>query len=140
MFRRILVSIDLSDPPLAREAIARAVAMADDDGEVRLVHVRPLMPLMMLEYVPDGFDSERQVDAEKKLGELARSVQLPTERVSMVVRQGGVYPEVIAEAESWDAKVIVTGAHRPAMSTYLLGSNASAIVRHARCSVFVVRT
>jgi len=139
MFKRILVSIDLADLDLAREAIDRAVAMADDDGAIRLVHVRPLMPLMMLEYVPDGFDAERQTDAEKKLGELEREIALPKERVSMVVRQGGVYPEVIAEAQSWDANVIVTGSHRPAMSTYLLGSNASAIVRHAHCSVFVVR-
>ena len=64
---------------------------------------------------------------------------IPKDRVSTVVRQGGVYPEVIAEAQSWGADVIVTGSHRPAMSTYLLGSNASAIVRHAPCSVMVVR-
>ena len=35
--------------------------------------------------------------------------------------------------------LIVVGSHRPAMATYLLGSNASTIVRHAPCSVLVVR-
>jgi nucleotide-binding universal stress UspA family protein len=34
---------------------------------------------------------------------------------------------------------VVIGSHRPTMATFLLGSNASTIVRHARCSVLVVR-
>ena len=38
-----------------------------------------------------------------------------------------------------DADLIVIGSHRPAMSTYLLGSNAKTIVRHAKCSVLVLR-
>ena len=35
--------------------------------------------------------------------------------------------------------LIVMRSHRPKFSTYLLGSNAAHIVRHAPCSVFVVR-
>jgi nucleotide-binding universal stress UspA family protein len=35
--------------------------------------------------------------------------------------------------------LIVVGSHRPTMATYLLGSNAKTIVRHAKCSVLVVR-
>lgn len=140
MFQKILLTIDLADTDVAQAAITRAVEMAGrGGGAMRLVYVRPLMPLMMLEYVPDGFDAERQAEAEAKLGEIAAKLPISADRVSMAVRQGGVYPEVIAEAESWGADVIVAGSHRPAMSTYLLGSNASAIVRHAPCSVLVVR-
>jgi UDP-N-acetylmuramate: L-alanyl-gamma-D-glutamyl-meso-diaminopimelate ligase len=39
-----------------------------------------------------------------------------------------------------DADLIVIGSHRPAMSTYLLGSNAKTVARHATCSVLIVRT
>lgn len=140
MFQKILLTIDLADLDVAKLAIDRAVDMADKGGGVlRLVYVRPLMPLMMLEYVPDGFEAERQSEAEVKLRDVAAKLKIPADRSSMVVRQGGVYPEVIEEAQSWGADVIVVGSHRPAMSTYLLGSNASAIVRHAHCSVLVVR-
>jgi universal stress protein F len=31
------------------------------------------------------------------------------------------------------------GSNRPAMKDYLLGTNASRVVRHARCSVLVAR-
>jgi universal stress protein F len=55
------------------------------------------------------------------------------------VRAGGVYPEILAEAEACGADLIVIGSHRPAMSTYLLGSNAKTVARHATCSVLIVR-
>ena len=43
------------------------------------------------------------------------------------------------DAAEWRADLIVVGSHRPVMSDYLLGSNAKTIVRHAQCSVLVVR-
>ena len=40
MYKQILVPIDLSDPELAKPAIANAVAMArQTDGTIRLVNV-----------------------------------------------------------------------------------------------------
>ena len=35
--------------------------------------------------------------------------------------------------------LIIIGSRRPSVKTYLLGSNAAAIVRHANISVMVVR-
>jgi nucleotide-binding universal stress UspA family protein len=37
-------------------------------------------------------------------------------------------------------ELIVMSSHQPGMRTYLLGSNASHVVRYARCSVLVVRS
>jgi nucleotide-binding universal stress UspA family protein len=64
---------------------------------------------------------------------------LPRERISSVVRLGSVYHEVLDEADKAAADLIVIGSHRPSMSTYLLGSNATTVVRHAKVSVLVVR-
>ncbi|MEK8126017.1 universal stress protein [Methylocystis sp. IM4] len=80
-----------------------------------------------------------QKDAEKKLAEIAGKLSWPSVTPSTVVRYGAVYPEVLAEAEDWGADLIIVGSHRPGMATYLLGSSAAAIVRHAKCSVLVVR-
>jgi nucleotide-binding universal stress UspA family protein len=52
---------------------------------------------------------------------------------------GGVYHELLSEAGAWGADIIVVGSHRPVVSDYLLGSNAKTNVRHANCSVLVVR-
>ena len=37
------------------------------------------------------------------------------------------------------AELVIIASHRPDITTYLLGSNAAAVVRHADCSVLVVR-
>jgi nucleotide-binding universal stress UspA family protein len=140
MFRTILVPIDILDVDTARPALERATALAEaSGGTVRLVHVRSLVPLTYMEFVPATFDEEQQRVAEDKLAEVAASVKLPEERVSSVVRLGSIYGEVLDEADKTGADLVVVGSHRPSMATYLLGSNASTIVRHATCSVLVVR-
>jgi nucleotide-binding universal stress UspA family protein len=141
MFKKLLVPVDLAETELSRVAIDRAVELAKAGGaELRLVYVRSVMPVSFMEFVPPNFDAEQQGDAEKRLADIAAKVQLPKQTVSTAVRMGGVYPEVLAEATAWKADLVVLGSHRPSMSSYLLGSNATAIVRHAKCSVMVVRT
>ena len=140
MYRTLLVPVDLGDVETAQPALDRAVALAQAaNGTIRLIHVRSLVPVAYMEFAPATFDLDQQRDAEERLAELAASLPLPAERVSAVVRLGSVYNETLQEAESTGADLIVIGSHRPTMATYLLGSNASTIVRHATCSVLVVR-
>ena len=42
-------------------------------------------------------------------------------------------------AEKIGADLIVMASHRPELKDYLLGPNAARVVRHAECSVMVVR-
>ncbi len=70
---------------------------------------------------------------------MARIAKAHGATADTVVRLGSVYTEVIDEAKAWGADLIVISSHRPSMSTYFLGSNAAQIVRHAMCSVLVLR-
>ena len=140
MYETILVPVDLAEPETSRPAIARAAAMAErGEGRVRLIYVRSIMPVTYMEFVPPDFDTQQQSEAEEGLAEIAADLPLPAERVSSVVRLGSIYHEVLDEADKCGADLIVIGSHRPSMSTYLLGSNATTIVRHAKVSVLVVR-
>ncbi|KFG68952.1 universal stress protein [Microvirga sp. BSC39] len=140
MFKTILVPVDLGEVEAAKPAIDKAVELANGSGgSLRLIYVRAIVPVTYMEFMPPAFDEEQQGQADAKLAEVASGVALPAERVSTVVRLGSVYAEVLDEAEQTGADLIVVGSHRPTMATYLLGSNASTIVRHARCSVLVVR-
>ena len=140
MYKTILVPVDLGDRATAQPALDRAVALATaSGGTIRLITVRSIVPVTYMEFVPPSFDKGQQLEAEAALAEVAAGVPLPPERVSAVVRLGSIYNEVLEEAEKTGADLIVVGSHRPTMATYLLGSNAATIVRHARCSVLVVR-
>ena len=68
-----------------------------------------------------------------------REYGIDAARISSVVRQGGIYHEILEEAAAIKADLIVMTSHRPAMRTYFLGSNAGHVVRYAKCSVLVVR-
>ena len=140
MFKTILVPVDIEDVETARPALDRAVALAEaSGGTVRLIYVRSLVPVSYMEFVPPDFDTAQQEEATNRLAALADGVRLPKVRVSSVVTLGGVYHDVLKEAETIGADLIVVGSHRPTMATYLLGSNAASIVRHAKCSVLVIR-
>src|SRR5689334_11693494 len=133
MFRTILVPVDIDDLETSRPAVERAVTLAETSGgTLRLMYVRSLVPITFMEFVPAEFATEQQADAVKRLGALVEGIRLPTERVSSVVTLGGVYHSVLDEAEKTAADLIVVGSHRPTMATYLLGSNAATIVRHAK--------
>ena len=140
MFNTILVPVDIADVETARPALDKAVALAKSSGgRLRLIYVASLLPAAYMEFMPAEFDDEQQKIGEESLAALAKEIALPRDRVSTVVSVGSVYNDVLEEAERMGADLIVVGSHRPTMATYLIGSNAARIVRHATCSVLVVR-
>lgn len=140
MYQRILVPIDLSDTALAKPAVDTAIELASmSGGSIRLVNVLAMTPVMLAEYVPPDFDTQQRKSAEEAMAAILRDIGFDPARISSTVRQGGIYHEVIEEAASANADLIVMSSHRPAMRTYFLGSNAGHVVRYAKCSVLVVR-
>jgi len=139
MFKSILVPIDLADTDLARPAIATAATLSQAGGMVRILNVMPMTPVMLAEYVPADFDMQQRQASEEALAIVARESGIDASRISWVVRQGGIYHEILEEAADVNADLIVMTSHRPAMRTYFLGSNAGHVVRYAKCSVLVVR-
>jgi len=140
MFNKILVPVDLAETELAKRAIATACTMVrESGGTVRLLNVMPMTPVMLAEYVPPDFEAQQKSASEEALAIIANECELGRGRVSSVVRQGGIYHEILEEAKQMGADLIVMSSHRPAMKTYFLGSNAGHVVRYAKSSVLVVR-
>jgi nucleotide-binding universal stress UspA family protein len=143
MYNNILVPIDLVDAAAAKPALAAAVMMAtQSNGRVRLINVLPLTPVMLAEYVPPDFEVQQRKAAEDALAILVKEIGLAGERASATVRQGGIYQEILEEANSVNANLIVMTsqrAQRHAVRTYFLGSSTGHVVRYAKCSVLVVR-
>ncbi len=140
MYKRIVLAVDLADTSAVPKGLPEALELAKaGGGELRLVNVQPVVPATFMEYVPADFDAEQSKRAEDALDAIIAEIDLPPERKSGAARAGGIYHELLQEAQDWNADLIVVGSHRPVMSDYLLGSNAKTIVRHAQCSVLVVR-
>jgi len=143
MYAKVLLPIDLQDTTLAKPAIETALRVVGNSGGVlRFINVLPITPLMLAEFVPPDFDIQQQKSSEEALATIAKETCLDPARVSTVVRQGGVYQEVLQEAEDWGADLIIMSSKRSgkgAMRSYFLGSHTGHVVRYADCSVLVVR-
>lgn len=141
MYKKILVPVDLADIEVARAALQRAKTLSESwNSELRLVNVLSLIPAAYLDYMPANFDAQERQRAETEIKELANGLGVSgAVKVSTVVRLGAIYHEALGEADDWGADLIVIGSHHPTLATYLIGSNAANIVRHAQCSVLVVR-
>jgi nucleotide-binding universal stress UspA family protein len=142
MFRKILLPIDVAEPEIAKEAIDVAVGVAKAfNSDLRLIHVAsPIIVASPMAVIPQSVYDELGVYEKSELERMAAAIDRPKGSVTTVVRIGGVYPELLAEATEWQADLIIVGAHKRSMATYLLGSSAAAIVRHATCTVMVVRS
>ncbi|HRK25048.1 MAG TPA: universal stress protein [Beijerinckiaceae bacterium] len=141
MYKKILVAVDLSELDIAQPALAAAIELATlTSGELRLVHVRHRLPSAPISVMAADLLSDQEQYFKGEMDRLMAKVPYPKERLSSANLIGTVYAEILQEAKSWGADLIVLSAHRPSMATYLLGSNAAKVVRHAECTTLVVRS
>ncbi len=140
MFTKILVPVDPNEMDFAKSAVAAATNLAmQSGGHVLLVGVLPVMNGYVSEYLPADFEVGFEKETENRIRAIGVAAGLKEGHFSVKLRTGSVYHEVIDEAKESAIDLIVVTSHRPQMSTYLLGSNAAKIVRHATCSVLVLR-
>ncbi|PWC11532.1 universal stress protein [Brenneria corticis] len=142
MYTTILVPVDIEEEELTSNALIHVVRLAKISGAtVHLFHALPDATAFLSAYSfgIKEFENEAVVKANDKLKAFAKTIDLPSSRLSFSVSFGTPRDEVLQLAEEINADLIVVGSRRPDVKTYLLGSNAAAIVRHAKTSVLVVR-
>lgn len=140
-FRRILIAVDES--PVAAHATDVGAQLATALGaELALVSV--VDPAQTV--VPDGGvpAAELIALAEKDAKRLLAGFRqrAPQGHPSLeFVAVGKPASAIVKTAKEWPADVIVIGSHgRHGLERALLGSVAEGVMRHAPCSVLVVRT
>ncbi|HFQ9142131.1 TPA: universal stress protein UspF [Enterobacter cancerogenus] len=144
MYKSILVPIDVSEDELTRQVIPFVQAHAVINiAKVHFLTVIPSFPyystLGLAYSVEMPEQRELQLKAEEKLNDIVKLFKLPELKVQVHVVSGSPKDQILRLAETIEADLIIIASHRPDISTYLLGSNAAAVVRHAKCPVLVVR-
>ena len=143
MFKNILVPIDLDEESSWAKALEVAEEMAANYGaELNVTAVVPTFNMSVVgSYFPKDYEKEAMASAKERLKELLETqCQRDGVKVKGHVAHGTIYDEIMRVADELNCDVIVMASHRPALKDYLLGPNAARVVRHARQSVFVVRS
>lgn len=145
MYKKILVPIDLLEDELNQEILKHIEALAQlGSPEIHFFSVIPSVELFFgIEFaaLPENHkeSAERSILAMRALEDIIKNVKVPDKQITCKVSIGSAKDEILDYAQEINADLIIVGSHHPSTSTYLLGSTASAIVRHAQTSVFVIR-
>jgi len=140
MFQKILVPIDPAEPDFAKDALQKTAQLARDYGaKIHLLAVCPEVQSFVASQLPEGWQDREIEESTAILEEIGKGLDVPEGAVDCFVRMGVVYNEVIEEAGKAACDLVLMTSHKPGLSTYFVGSNAAHIVRHAPCSVLVLR-
>ena len=141
--RPVLCAVDISNKDRDADVLKLADRMAKlDDAQLDVITVVPDFGMSVVGSFFEQHHHEKAVEeAQKLMHELVESVlgADANSNARHLVATGNAYEEILKAAEVADTGLIVIGAQKPDFKDYLLGPNASRVVRHSNCSVLVVR-
>lgn len=143
MSNTVLCAVDISNKGSDQNVVKQAARMAALDGAQ--LDVITVLPDYGMSVVGGFFDKDHMKEVTAKtqtqLSEMVEGVlgADANAKIRHLVATGNAYEEILRTAETDGASLIVIGAHKPDFKDFLLGPNASRVVRHSTCSVYVVR-
>ncbi len=139
MYKTILVPIDFSHIEKGSKMIERAKYLADTNkSQLTLLNVIPEIPSYVAIEIPSSLHEKVVENAKAGLRDLVRKHDLPS-TTRIVVESGNPANVILAYANKENSDLIMVASHQPGLKDYLLGSVAGKVVRHAHCSVLVLR-
>lgn len=135
MPKKILIPIDHDDAGSWRKALPAAAEEARLHGaELSAVTVIP--EILRLPNLPADYGSGARDHVRSTVEAIVKE---QGHDVPVSVRQGSVYREILKEAHAIGADLIMMASPKGESPDYMLGPNAARVVRHANCSVQIVR-
>ena len=142
MFKNIVIPIDLADKQSIEPLLLTANTLIKAfNAKLYFVHIIPDFGTKAVEdYLPQNWAKEQKRKYEEQM-RLSIEKYIAKDMIAeYYVGRGSIYDEVIQYVNKVAADLVIVSAVRPQLRDYMLGSNASKIVRHAGVSVLVVRT
>lgn len=135
-YSKILVPVAPAHGDEALRAVQVARSLVATGGTITVITVLEDVPryVTMEAYVMDPVIEAGQQAVRKAVVE-----QFTAPDIEVVVRQGYPTRVILDEARGGGYDCIVIPSAQPGWEHFFLGSTASSVVRHAHCSVHVVR-
>ncbi len=135
MYMNILVPVSFEAERDAEQAIGVARILAGKGARITLLHVVEHVPSYAISYLSQEFIDEASRAVQAELEQMAETI----ENARAVVIEGHSGRSILDWADKNGVDCIVLASHRPGLQDYFLGSTAAQVVRHAGCSVHVLR-
>lgn len=141
MYKNIVITLDLSEKSSIQTTLAPALNFANAfNSKLYLVHIIPDFGTKMLEgYLPKNWVEHQKQKCHEQIQSIIQKYVPQEIKIECHIDRGAIYDKVIDYANQVEADLIIISAVRPKFKDYMLGPNASKIVRHSSVSVMVVR-
>ena len=140
MFSQILAAVDANNSGNTEKILRIAADIANSNkAGLHVSSVISSAPVVVSQHLPEGYEKMAMEKTEKDLAALSANIDLVQGDVTSSARFGDVYREILVQAEKSGVDLIIIGSSKLQATDFLLGTNAARVVRHATCSVFVVR-
>jgi len=136
MYKTIVVPVDIANADKAAVMLETARVLGGDEVNIILTNVIEEIPNYVAAQLPGRYVDAAKETAIGELTNIAKSAGLDAE---IDVRSGQTSRVILEIADEKNADAIIIASHRPVLQDYLLGSTAARVVRHANCSVVVIR-
>jgi len=136
MYKTILVPIDMAHVAEGKTNIDLAAKHAAAGAKIILLNVVEDIPNWAAVELPAGLINQSIETAQSELKAIATAAGM---KMEVEVRTGHSYNTILDVAKEKNVDLIIVASHRPGLQDYFLGSTAAKVVRHAACSVLVVR-
>jgi len=136
MYKTILVPIDMSHVVEGKANINLAAQHAADGAKIILLNVVEEIPTWAAAQLPADIIDQSFDAVRNDMKAIANASGM---KMDVEVRAGHSYNTILDVAKEKNADLIIIASHRPGFQDYFLGSTAAKVVRHANCSVMVVR-
>ncbi len=141
MYKDVLLAVDLGQESSWTKSLPLAIDTVGNTGAT--LHTMTVIPNFGMsivdQFFPKGFEKEVGQKIMEQLKVWVKENVPGDIKVRHIVGDGTVYEEILDIAKKINADLIIISSHRPELKDYLLGPNAARVVRHAGCSVLVVR-
>lgn len=142
MYKNIIIPVDLNDTKHSYKVVFQPALnfFHAFDSTIHLVHIIPDWGMKTIQdYLPKHWLAEQKEKCNQRFQKIIDEYIPAEASVKCHVDRGAIYDKIISYAEANKGDLILLSAVRPQLQDYMLGPNASKIVRHSSISVMVVR-
>ena len=136
MYKTILVPIEMAHVAEGKANIDLASQHAAEGAKIILLNVVEDIPNWAAVELPADLLDKSLESSQEELKAIANATGM---KMQVIVRTGHSYNTILEVAKEKNVDLIIIASHRPGLQDYFLGSTAAKVVRHANCSVLVVR-
>ena len=135
MYQNILIPVLVDQESHNQASFEAAERLAGEGAKFTILHVMEPIPGFALSEIPAELLDKQRSGIETAVSQMKQSLAGSEARII----SGHAGRTIVDYANNHKIDCIIVASHKPGVGDFFLGSTAARVVRHAKCTVHVIR-